>query len=107
MSELIPNIEGKWKMTLAGDGNPKIAICTLIQVGNTLTGTFQGSMGDLSLTGSVSNDNTMAFAAKFIMGSLKFAGTIDGETMLGIVDFPMGKGRKIWTATKLIEGRNS
>ncbi len=106
MSNSIPNIQGNWKMSLGGDED-KVAICTLIQSDNALIGTFKGSMGDLSLTGAVSNDAKIAFVAKFIMGNLKFAGIVDGETMSGIVDFPMGKGQKNWTATKIIDGQNS
>lgn len=102
MSKLIPNIQGNWKMSLAGDGD-KAATCIFIQVGNTLTGTFKGPMGDLSLAGAITNDIEIAFAAKFIMGDLKFSGTIDGDTMNGFVDFPIGKGRKNWTAIKIVD----
>jgi hypothetical protein len=102
MSKVIPNIEGDWKMTLAGDGD-KSAICTLIQAGNALTGTFRGPLGHLPIDGSITNDDKITFSAKFLMGSLKFVGTVDGENMYGVVDFPMGKGQKNWTAIKVID----
>jgi hypothetical protein len=98
VSQQIPNIEGTWKMSILGEN--RSATCTLIQKGNALTGTFRGQMGDLPLTGTVTTDRKMAFSAKFIFGTLKFAGTVKGQTMEGIVDLPMGRGRKNWTATK-------
>jgi hypothetical protein len=98
VSQQIPNIEGTWKMSILGEN--RSATCTLIQKGNALTGTFRGQMGDLPLTGTVTTDRKMAFSAKFIFGTLKFAGTVKGQTIEGIVDLPMGRGRKNWTATK-------
>ncbi len=106
MSNLILNIEGNWKMSISGDGDNKSAICTLIQEGNALTGTFRGPMGNLPLAGTLTNDGNLSFTAKFIMGNLKFSGTVDGEMMNGFVDFPIGKGRKSWTGIKLIDEHN-
>jgi hypothetical protein len=94
----IPNIEGKWKMSISGEN--RSTTCTLIQKGNVLTGTFRGQMGDLPLTGTVTNDRKMAFTAKFGGMSIKFSGTVEGKAMKGLVDLPMGRGRKNWTATK-------
>jgi hypothetical protein len=106
MSNPIPNIAGEWKMSLSGDGD-KSAMCTLIQSGNVLTGTFRGPLGHLPISGAIINDGKIAFSAKFLMGSLKFFGIVDGETMNGLVDFPMGKGQKNWTAIKVIDQQNS
>jgi hypothetical protein len=97
-STTIPNIEGKWKMSIIGEN--RSTTCTLIQTGNTLTGKFRSEMGDLPVTGTVTKDRKMAFTAKFGGMSLKFSGTVEGKTMQGIVDLPMGQGRKNWTATK-------
>jgi hypothetical protein len=94
----IPNIEGKWKMSISGEN--RSTTCTLIQKGNVLTGTFRGQMGDLPLTGNVTNDRKMAFTARFGGMSIKFSGMVEGKTMKGIVDLPMGRGRKSWIATK-------
>jgi hypothetical protein len=71
---------------------------TLIQKGTALTGTFKGPMGELPLTGSVTSDRKVAFTVKFRGATLKFAGTVEGETMKGVADLP--RGRKNWTATK-------
>jgi hypothetical protein len=98
VSSPMPNIEGKWKISISGEN--RSTTCTLIQKGNVLTGTFRGQMGDLPLTGSVTNDRKMAFTARFGGMSLKFAGTVDGKTIKGIVDLPMGRGRKNFTGSK-------
>jgi hypothetical protein len=101
------NIEGNWKMAIDGESDKKSAICTLIQAENTLTGTFRGPVGHLAITGTVMNNQEIIFSAKFILGDLMFFGTADGSTMMGVVDLPMGKGRKKWTAIKLIDAQNS
>jgi hypothetical protein len=107
MSNSVPNIEGIWKMTLSGDGYTKSAICTLFQEDTVLVGNFRGSMGNLQVTGAVTNDGEIIFSAKFVMGNLRFSGSLDGETMEGIVDFPMGKSQRKWTAIKLFAQQNT
>jgi hypothetical protein len=98
VSSPMPNIEGKWKISISEEN--RSTTCTLIQKGNVLTGKFRGEMGDLPLTGTVTNDRRMAFTARFGGMSIKFPGMVEGKTMKGIVDLPMGRGRKNWTATK-------
>jgi hypothetical protein len=97
-SQQIPNIAGTWKMSILGEN--RSATCTLIQKGKALTGTFRGQMGDLPLTGTITTAKNITFSAKSMFGTLNFAGTVDGQTMKGIVDLPMGRGRKNWTASK-------
>jgi hypothetical protein len=92
----VPNVEGTWKMSKNGDNIAPTY--TLIQKGNALTGTFKGPMGNLPLTGTVTNDKKVTFSVKFRGMSLKFAGTVDGQIMKGVADTP--RGRKNWTATK-------
>jgi hypothetical protein len=94
-----PNIEGDWKMSIEGEN--RATSITLIQKGNAFTGTFRGKeIGDLPITGTVTNDNKVDFTGKFSLGSLNFSGTVDGNTMKGKVDLPMGRGGTNWTATK-------
>jgi hypothetical protein len=95
----IPNIEGNWKMSIQGEN--RATSITLFQKGNAFTGTFRGGeMGDLPITGTVTNDNKVDFTGKFMLGSLNFSGTVDGNAMKGKVDLPMGRGGTNWTATK-------
>jgi phage tail sheath gpL-like len=91
-----PNIEGNWKMSIAGENITPTY--TLSQKGNVLTGTFRSPIGNFPITGTI-NDNKVKFSAKSRGKSLTFAGTVSGETMSGVGDIPM-KGRKNWTATK-------
>jgi hypothetical protein len=94
----VPNIEGDWKMSIAGEKN-LAPTYTLIQKGNVLTGTFRAPMGDLPLNGTITKDNKVNFVATAGGMNLKFVGTVEGKTMKGVADIPM-KGRKNWTATK-------
>jgi hypothetical protein len=94
----VPSVDGDWKMSIAGEKN-LAPTYTLIQKGTALTGTFRAPMGDLPLTGTITKDNKVTFSAQASGTSLKFVGTVSGNTMKGEADFPM-KGRKNWTATK-------
>ncbi len=98
ISNSIPNIQGKWTFSIAGEN--RSTTCTLSQKGNVLTGKFRGDMGDLPILGTITKDRKMAFTARFGGMQMKFAGKVDGQMMKGIVDLPMGRGRKNWTATK-------
>jgi hypothetical protein len=101
MSNPIHNIQGDWEMSLAGDGD-KDTIFTLTQTGTVLTGIFRGSLGNLSIKGDLSSNGKIAFAAQIDRSSIEFSGMVDGEIMYGIVDFPMEKGLKNWTAIKVV-----
>ncbi len=98
ISNSIPNIQGKWIFSISGEN--RSTTCILIQKGNALTGKFRGDMGDLPIAGTVTKDRKMSFTARFGGMQMKFAGAVDGQTMKGIVDLPMGRGRKNWIATK-------
>jgi hypothetical protein len=92
-----PNVDGNWTIKLAGQN--RSATLTLVQKGNALTGTFNGERGKLPVTGTVTDDNKVTFSGKSFVGSLRFAGTVEGKTMKGTVDLPLGRGRQNWTAT--------
>lgn len=94
----VPNVAGNWTMSIAGQ--KRTMTYTLIQKGNALTGTIRGDIGNLPLKGTVTNDNKVTFTGKAWMASLNFTGTVEGKTMKGMVDLPMGRGRKTWTATQ-------
>jgi hypothetical protein len=98
ISAQIPNIQGEWKMSISGED--KSPTYSLIQKGTALTGTFRAPLGTFPLTGTITKDKKINFAAKAGGGmSLKFVGTVDGKTMKGVVDIPM-KGRRNCTATQ-------
>jgi hypothetical protein len=104
MSNPIHNIEGNWEIALAGDED-KSTICTFTQTGTALTGIFDESLSNLPIKGDLSNDGKIAFVAQLDQNSIEFFGMVDGEIMYGIVDFPMKKGRKNWTAIKVIDAQ--
>lgn len=93
----IPDVAGTWKMTIPGEKDT--TAFTLIQKGNTLTGTMQAPVGNLPLTGTVTKDKKMNWTAKFGGMKAKLAGTVEGTTMTGVIDIPM-QGKKNFTATK-------
>jgi hypothetical protein len=94
----IPNVAGNWKMSIPGKN--RTMTYTLIQTGNTLTGILRGDRGKLPLKGTITKDNKITFSGKAWNVSLNFTGTVNGNTMKGVVDLPMGQGRQNWTATK-------
>ncbi len=93
-----PNVAGNWTMSIPGKN--RTMTYTLIQKGNALTGTLRGDRGNLPLKGTITNDNKVTFSGRAMMTRLNFTGTVDGSTMNGVVDLPMGQGRQNWTATK-------
>jgi hypothetical protein len=94
----VPSVAGNWTMSIPGKN--RTMTYTLIQKGNALTGTLRGDRGNLPLKGTITNDNKVAFTGKAMMATLRFTGTVEGNTMKGVVDLPMGQGRQNWTATK-------
>ncbi len=92
----VPDVAGTWKVTIPGENS---AAFTLIQKGSALTGTMQAPVGNLPLTGTVTKDKKVNWTAKFGGMKAKLAGTVDGNTMSGVLDIPM-KGKKNFTATK-------
>lgn len=97
MYETVPNVEGKWKMSILSENI--FPTYKLIQKGNLLTGTFQGPLGNLPLTGNISKDKKVNFSVKFGGMSLKIDAMVNGENMKGIIDIPR-KGKKSFTANK-------
>jgi hypothetical protein len=94
----VPSVAGNW--TLSIPGKDRTMTYTLIQKGNALTGTLRGDRGNIPLKGTITNDNKVSFTGKAMMATVRFTGTVEGNTMKGVVDLPMGQGRKNWTATK-------
>jgi hypothetical protein len=94
----IPNIAGNWKMSIPGKN--QTMTYTLVQKGNALTGTLRGNLGKLPLKGTITNDNKVTFSAGAWKVGLNFIGTVNGNTMKGVVDLPMGQGQQNWTASK-------
>jgi hypothetical protein len=91
-----PNVAGTWKVSIKEPGRAATYIFT--QQANTLTGTIGLPVGDMPISGTISNDGKLSFAGKARGMKFSFTGTLTGQTMEGIADLPIG--RKNWTATK-------
>jgi hypothetical protein len=92
-----PNVAGTWKVSLKEAGRAATYIFT--QQGNTLAGTIKGlPVGDMPISGTISNNGKLAFSGKAKGMKFSFTGTLTGQTMQGTADLPIG--RKNWTAIK-------
>jgi hypothetical protein len=86
------DISGKWSFSVvldAGSGTPTFEFK---QTGENLTGTYKGQFGEAKVTGTVKGDK-VEFGFGSDAGSVKYAGTVEGNTMKGTVDYgEAGKG---------------
>jgi hypothetical protein len=97
------DVTGKWEFkvqTDAGGGTPGFVFK---QVGEKLTGTYNGLFGTAELTGTVKGD-AIEFSFEASLGDQKgkvvYKGTIEGPTkMKGDVEMA-GLGSGTWTGTK-------
>lgn len=81
------DMTGTWKMdvqTSLGNGKPTFV---LKQVGNVISGTYQGAMGSEKVTGEV---NGMEFTLNFTSQGVKvkYIGTVTGNDTKGIIEAP-------------------
>jgi len=97
------DISGKWTFnveTSAGSGTPSFVFK---QVGEKLTGTYNGTFGTAELTGTVKGD-AIEFTFEAQVGDQKgkvtYSGKIEGSAkMSGTVDYA-GLGNGSWTGAK-------
>jgi hypothetical protein len=96
------DVTGTWIMsvqTSAGSGSPTF---TLVQKGDSISGTYKGRLGEAPVTGSVSgNDITLEFSVDTQGQSLtiKYTGKVDGKSVSGNVALG-GFGSGTFTGTK-------
>jgi hypothetical protein len=97
------DISGKWDFTVqldAGSGTPSFVFK---QIGEKLTGSYNGLLGSAELTGTVKGD-AIEFSFQATLqdqkGKVVYKGTIASATqMKGEVDYA-GLGKGTWTATR-------
>jgi hypothetical protein len=96
------DVTGSWESTIESPQGNATSAATYKQEGEKLTGTHDGQMGELPLSGTVKG-NDIAFTItidaegqKFI---LTYTGKVDGDTIKGTVDFG-GMGTVTWTAKR-------
>jgi hypothetical protein len=96
------DVTGTWIMsvqTSAGTGAPTF---TLVQKGDSISGTYKGQLGEAPVTGSMSgNDLTLEFSVDAQGQSLaiKYTGKVDGKSVSGNVVLG-GFGSGTFTGTK-------
>jgi hypothetical protein len=97
------DISGTWEFTVqldAGGGSPTFVFK---QAGESLTGTYNGLLGDAALSGSVKGDAiefSFEVSVQDQKGKVTYKGTIASPTqMKGQVDYA-GLGKGTWTAVK-------
>src|SRR5262249_13424719 len=106
------NVSGKWQMSWQGRNGERQGTLELKQDGSQLTGTMDGSRGQVPVTGSVDGNN-ITFSIKMSGGkrdfSVTYTGTVDGDKMSGNIQAQGGGGRRgrggnkgdrTWTATR-------
>jgi hypothetical protein len=90
------DVTGTWTMAVEtgmGAGNPTF---TLVQDGETITGTYEGFFGKAPATGTLKGDQLTLSVEVTAQGQemkVDYVGTVDGDTMAGKVLFgQLGEG---------------
>ena len=96
------DITGTWNFNVETDMGSGTPTMTFKQDGKTLTGTYKGQLGEAPLRGTVEG-NKVEFSFEVSPTgdkiTIKYAGTLDGNTMKGTVDLA-GQATGKFTATK-------
>jgi hypothetical protein len=95
------NVKGSWKMeveTSAGSGTPSFELTHLTET--TLTGTYEGRLGEAKVTGTVKG-NIVHLEFSISDTQIEYDGTVDGDSMKGKVKLgSMGDGTFTGTRKK-------
>jgi hypothetical protein len=95
-------VAGVWNVALELETVKGHPVLTIKQDGEKLTGTYEGRYGPSALEGTVKEKDvefTVTMVAEGMRTTGTFAGTVDGDTMSGTVDFE-GAGEGTWSATR-------
>lgn len=96
------DITGTWNFNVETDMGSGTPTMTFKQEGTALTGTYKGQLGEAPLHGTVEG-NKVEFSFEVSPTgdkiTIKYAGTLDGNTMKGTVDLA-GQATGKFTATK-------
>ena len=95
-------VAGKWNGALQLEAIQSTPTLTFVQDGEKLTGTYQGYYGASPIEGTV-KEKEISFTVTYNIEGSKiqafFAGTVDGDSMSGRVEFE-GAGSGTWSATR-------
>ena len=97
------NASGRWTMTISTDQGSFPTTLTLLQEGETLSGSMASDQGTVEFDGGTVTGNKLAWVIEVDAGGQFFEiamnGTIDGEAITGTADFG-GQGGGDWTAKR-------
>ena len=96
-------VAGKWNVTLQLESITGHPVINLKQDGEKITGTYEGRYGPSELKGTIKEKEiefSVAFVAEGTRTEGGFAGTVEGDTMGGTVEFE-GAGEGTWSATRV------
>lgn len=98
----VVKVAGAWEMTSEGRQGPMTQTLTFEQDGEKLKGTLKGQRGEAPVEGSIKGKD-VKFSVKRTgpMGEMviEYSGTVDGDSMKGTVQSPMGS--RDWTAKRV------
>jgi hypothetical protein len=78
-----PSVSGKWSVHTSIAGNDSDMQCTFATKDNAITGTCQGQLGELAVTGKIDGTKvTFGYKSEYNGGplTLNYQGTLDGAT---------------------------
>jgi imidazolonepropionase-like amidohydrolase len=100
----IPNVAGTWRVEVDAPGQEPFNI-RLTQEGTTVTGTMEGPMGSVPVSGTL-DGTRLSMRASIPAGGqtieLDFSAQVEGDAMTGTVDTPMGSAT--WRARRIDDG---
>ena len=97
------NVAGKWNAALQLETITGHPVLTFKQDGEKITGTYEGRYGEFTLKGTIKEKKiefTVTMLAEGTQTQGYFAGTVDGDTIRGTVEFE-GAGEGTWTAARV------
>jgi len=95
-------VAGIWNVALELETIKGHPVLTLKQDGEKITGTYEGRYGPSALEGTI-KEKQIEFSVTFVAEGMQttgaFAGTVDGDSMSGTVEFE-GAGEGTWSAAR-------
>jgi hypothetical protein len=95
------SVAGKWTVSIQGQRGPRTQKMSIQQDGNNISGNIHGDRGDQKLRGNVeANDIHFTISVNTPRGdmTLEYRGTIQGDSMRGTIQGPIGQGS--WSAKR-------
>lgn len=93
------DLSGTWSADVALDAGNGTAKFVLTQTGDTLSGTYTGTLGEAKVSGTVKGTQVEWSFESSEAGKIMYKGTLDGEKIKGTVEYgALGKGT--FTASK-------